>query len=95
MSIDWEAQLERVEQEARSAAEQQRQAEHSRREAYLADRERIERERPEAIEIALRLLQKQPEHRHERIKQAAEVADLERLKLCQVMPSGYSFWPFD
>jgi hypothetical protein len=95
MPIDWEAELERVEQEARSAAEQRRQAERRRREAYLADRERIEREQPEAIELALGLLRRQPEHRHERIKQAAEVADLEKLKLCQVMPSGFAFWPFE
>lgn len=79
MPIDWDAVLEKREQEEREMLEQMRDAKRERRAAYLADAERIVREQPEAVEIALKLLRSRPDHA-EKIKAAAEVADLEKLK---------------
>lgn len=79
MPIDWDAVLEKHEQAERETLEQLREAKREQREAYLADAERIVREQPEAVEVALKLLRSRPEHT-EKIKAAAEVADLEKLK---------------
>lgn len=79
MTIDWDAENERIERPHRAALEAAREARRQRRAAYLADTERIARERPEAIEIALRLLKRRPDG-EAKIKAAAEVADLEQLR---------------
>lgn len=79
MPIDWDTETERAKQAERARHEQAEELRRQRRDAYLADTERITRDQPEAIEIALRLMRQRPDC-EEQVKAAAEVADLEKLK---------------
>lgn len=83
MPIDWDAATAEAEQREQGLREQAGAIRRARREAYLNDRERIEREQPEAVEIAVRMLRSTPERYHSEIRDAAEVADLETLRIFQ------------
>jgi hypothetical protein len=80
MPIDWNAAVAQAEQHEREQQKQRDEQARLWREQYLADRERIEREQPKAIELALRLLKTAPAERQQEIKDAAEVADLTTLR---------------
>lgn len=87
MPIDWNAAAAEAEQREEELREQAEAARQARRKAYLTDRERIEREQSEAVEIAVRMLRWAPEKFHSGIKDAAEVADLATLrKLERTLP---------
>jgi hypothetical protein len=90
MAIDWEFEHAADDERERLAAaerqreqdereEERRKAEEARRTAYLADAQRIEADRPRAVELALKLLNKVPEEMHQEVKDAAELSDLETL----------------
>lgn len=80
MPIDWDAAKAQAEQRDQEIRDQAAALARAQREAYLADRERIAREQPEAIDIALRLLKCKDESLHQKIKDAAEQADLVTLR---------------